>query len=168
MAGGANKYGLSVPGHNQDFGDSLRVLEPDVGPIVTAIGRPVHTIAHGSTVALPGFSRADPDILRVRWVNGNGADRLHLLMVKNRPEVGSAVDGLPHSSAGRAYVKGGSSFFVHSRQCRDSSTHFGGADIPRRQPRNGSGVELDGRNARRLGMDDGRNRHGGDGRAISH
>ena len=57
-------------------------LEADIGPVLAAVGGLVDAVADGDAVARPGFAGAGPDGLRVRRIDGDGADGLHRLSSK--------------------------------------------------------------------------------------
>ena len=75
-----------------------------VRPGLAAVGRLVDAVADRDAVARPRLAGADPDRLRVGRIDGDGADRLHRLLVEHRLERGAAVDRLPHAAAGGADV----------------------------------------------------------------
>ena len=71
-------------------------------PGLAAVGRFVDAVADRNAVARPRFARADPDVLRVLRIERDRADRLHRLLVEDRPVMRSAVFRFPNAAAGRA------------------------------------------------------------------
>src|SRR3984893_2540877 len=70
---------------NENLSDSLGLLQTRVYPGLTAVGRFVNAVSDRNAVARPRFARAHPDIFAVLWIERDGADRLHGLLVKHRP-----------------------------------------------------------------------------------
>src|SRR5438270_10800833 len=77
------------------------ILEPNVGPVLAAIGGFVNTIAHGNAVARPRFTGPRPNNLGIRPVNGDSTDRLHRLLVEYWLKSEPSVHGFPDAAAGR-------------------------------------------------------------------
>ena len=57
-------------------------FEADIGPVLAAVGRLVDAVADGDAVAHPGFAGTDPDVLRIRRIDRDGADGLHRLAIE--------------------------------------------------------------------------------------
>ena len=102
MAGGADEHVVAVAGIHQDLGDVLGILQSDVGPVFAAVGGLVDAIADRDAVARPGFAGTDPDVLRIRGINRDRADGLHVGLDRRRLEGRAAVDRFPDAAAGRA------------------------------------------------------------------
>src|SRR6185369_2182912 len=82
---------------------SLGVFEPHEFPRVARVGALVHAGAHGHAVASPRLAGADPYRIGMRLIDGYRADRLRVL-VEDRLEGRTGVDGLPHAAAGASYI----------------------------------------------------------------
>ena len=89
---------------------------------------PIETLFRTQT-----FAGADPNILGVGWIDGDGADRLHVWPIEHWLESGAAVDGLPDAAAGGARKHGEPAILVDGGDGRDASAHCGGADVARGQ-----------------------------------
>ena len=64
------------------------------------------TVAHHVGIAnRPGFSSPRPDNARIRRSNGQRADGLHWLVIKNRHESFAAVSGFPDAARSRAMTE---------------------------------------------------------------
>src|SRR5262249_27888208 len=99
MTGGASKDGVAVGGINQNSRDALGVFQSRVGPVLATVGGFVNAIADGDAIARPALARSYPDGLMVRRIDGYSTDGLDLLPIEDRPERGSPIDRLPHSTA---------------------------------------------------------------------
>ncbi len=165
LAGHAGVDHVGVLRVYRDGDDALGVAQAHVGPALAAVGRLVDAVADGHGVAHPGLARAHPDGLGVRGIDGDGADRLHRLLVEDRPESGAAVHRLPHAARGSADIEGRLAVLVVAGDCGDAAAHRGRADVARPEPGDDSGVEHRrtrcGRRGRARG--DGRGRPGDDG-----
>src|SRR6478609_10345048 len=106
MAGGAYVYRVAVFWINQDSCNALRILQPNICPVLAAIGRLVNTVADGNAVPRPAFACPDPDIFVVGRIDRYRSNRLCRFPVKYRLERGGAVDGLPYASACRSHDHG--------------------------------------------------------------
>src|SRR5262249_13308810 len=96
LAGHAGEYGVGGARVDEDLGDALARGQADVLPGLTAVTGLVDAVPDRDAVARPGFAGADPDVLRVRGVDGDRADRLHRLLIEHRLEGRGAVGRLPH------------------------------------------------------------------------
>ena len=141
MSGGAGQHVVAVAGIHQDLGDVLAVLQADVGPVLAAIGRLEHAVADRHAVASPGFARADPHDLRIRRIDRDSANRLHVFAVEDRLVGRAAVHRLPYSAARRAHKDRDAAVFFHRIQRGNSPAHGGRTDVARRQSGNGRRVE---------------------------
>ena len=74
-------------------------------PGVAAVGRLVEAVADRDAVAGPRLAGAHPDLLGVLGIDGDGADRL-VVVVEDRLEDEAAVGRLPDAAAGRADIDG--------------------------------------------------------------
>ena len=136
---------VAVPGVHEDPRDALGVLEPDVLPVLAAVGRLVDPVADRSAVPRPRLAGADPDVLRVAGIDGHRADRLRPFLVEDGLERRAAVDGFPHAAARRADVHRQAAALVDGRQGGDAAAHRRGADVAGGESRDGAGVVADGR-----------------------
>src|SRR5205085_1894779 len=69
---------------DDDFRDAFRVRQPGEIPSLAAVDRFINAVADRHAVARPAFTGADPDVLRIFRIEGDGADRLHRLLVEDR------------------------------------------------------------------------------------
>src|SRR6266545_1304996 len=104
-SGGADPGGVGARRADLDAGDALGLVEPEVGPALSPVGRPVDAVADRHAVARPRLAGADPDVLRIAGIDADGADRLNGI-VEDRLEGRPAVHGLPDTAAGRSDVDG--------------------------------------------------------------
>ena len=109
---------------------AFRLRQADVRPGVAAVGGLVDAIADRDRVPHPRLARAHPDRLRVGRVEGDGADRLHRLLVEHRPEGRPTVERAPHAAARRAHEDDRLAVLAGARgNRRDAAAHRGGADV---------------------------------------
>src|SRR6266849_1421437 len=105
MAGGAGPYRVAVGRAHLDAGDALGILEAGPLPGVAAVCRLIETVAHRSAVARPRLARAHPDGLRILGIDGNGANRLHVVVEDRFPGY-AAVGRAPDAAARRSHIDG--------------------------------------------------------------
>ena len=146
----ADVHEIRIRRMHDDLADASHFFEADVLPRRAGVGRFVDAVAHHVRVAdRPRFAGTGPHDARVGWRNGQCADRLHALIIEDRPEGARAVGGLPDAARRRAEV-------VRRRVARDTRH---GSDAPavlgahvlkaRRLHRRGTGAR---RTAAALGM----------------
>ena len=82
MAGGARQHVITVAWIDQNLGDMLGILQPNVGPVLAAVSGFVNAIADRDAVAHPRFAGAHPDDLRIGRINGDRTNRLHAFASK--------------------------------------------------------------------------------------
>src|SRR6202022_5096467 len=111
VTGGTRIHDVVVLRINQYFGNVLGVLKPDVVPVFAAIGRLVDAIADRNAISQPTLPGTHPDNLRVRVVDGDRTNRLHILTIEYRLEGCAAVHGLPDAAARGARKYGHPSIF---------------------------------------------------------
>ena len=126
---------------HDDARDALGLAQPHVGPGLSSVGGAIDAVADRDRVAGPGFARAHPDGARIARVDGDGADRLHLLLVEEGLESRSAVVRFPHAAARRADIDGGLAVLHAGGDRRDAAAHRRGADVPRSQSGEHSRIE---------------------------
>src|SRR2546421_6637027 len=128
MTGGTHQNAVAVFGVDQDFGDALRVFQPDVGPVLTAIHRFINAITDGDAIARPRLAGADPYDLRVGGIDCHRTDRLHALVIEHGAEGAAAIDGLPYSAGGGSRIDGEPPIFNDSGDGGYAPAHGGRAD----------------------------------------
>ena len=94
-----------------------------VRPGLAAVGRLVDAVADRRRVARPGLAGADPDVLPVRRVDRDRADRLDRLLVEDGLEGRAAVDRLPHAARGGADEERRLAVDVVAGDGRDAPAH---------------------------------------------
>src|SRR5262249_17370841 len=85
------------------FHDVLGVLQPNIGPVLATVGGFVDAVADRHAVAHPAFTAAGPDDLRIGWIDGQRADRLHARLIEHRTEAAAAIHRLPPSPTFRDF-----------------------------------------------------------------
>src|SRR5205085_137821 len=111
-------------------------------PGLPAIGRFVDAVADRDAVARPAFASADPDVLRIFWIEREGADGLDRLFVEDRLVTRAAILGFPNAAAGRADEDGQlAGRFPRGRDGRDAPAHGRRTDIARAEPGDGGGIK---------------------------
>ncbi len=83
-----------------DAGDVLGAVEPHVGPGLAGVERAVDAVADRGAVAQVPLAGAHPDDVRVPLEDGDGADRVHRLVVEDRQPGEAAVPRLPDAARG--------------------------------------------------------------------
>ena len=141
MSGGAGEDGVAVGGVDEDFGDVLGILEPQVGPVLAAIGGFIDAVPDGDAVANPAFAAAHPDNFGIGGVDGDGADGLHRGVIEHRFETGAGVDRFPDAAAGGSGEHGEASAVIDGGDGGDAAAHLRRADVARRQTGDCAGVE---------------------------
>src|SRR6266540_702342 len=101
----------------------------------------MNSVANGDGVARPRFTRSDPNIFRILWVERDGADGLHRLLVKDGSKPRAAVVGFPDAATGRAdkerdFTRG----FSCCSDGRDATAHSCRTDVPRTETGDGRGT----------------------------
>ena len=142
MTRGADQHVVPIIRIDQDLGDVLAILQPDIGPVFAAIRGLVNSIAHRHAVAHPGFTAAHPYGLRIRWIDGHRTNRLHTLAIEDGLVCRSAVHRLPHAAARRSDENRDAAVLLDRVHRSDAPAHRRRADVARRQSRHGGGVEL--------------------------
>ncbi len=130
-----------------DSRDRPRGLQSHVGEGLAAVRREVDAVSPGRAVPVVAFSRADPQRLRVRGRDGDGADRGDGLLLEDPLERAAVVRGLREASGREADVEDVGVLGVE-RDVGDPSAHHRRPDRP----------GLEGLEARRL--EEGRRRSG--------
>src|SRR5882724_9933448 len=110
---------------DQDFRDALGIAQAHVVPVLAPVGRLIDAIAYANTVPRPGFTGTDPNGFRCLRIDGDGADRLHRLLVENGLIGSAAIHGLPDAAARCADIHGQPAIFLDCGYCRDASAHCG-------------------------------------------
>lgn len=86
--------------------DPTGSLQSNVGPGLAPVGRLVHALTDryiGPDKALAGTYI---DHLRIGGSNSYGANRVHLLLIKNRSPGEAAIDGFPYATTSCTYDVG--------------------------------------------------------------
>ena len=115
---------------NHDAADVAGLLEAHVAPRPAAVHRLVDAVAPRRALPVVGFAGAGPDDVRVRWRDGEIADRHHRVdAVEDRHPRRALVRALEDPAAGRADVDGvrGAGHPRH-REIVDPSTGVGRTD----------------------------------------
>ena len=128
MSESASVDDIAILGMNEHAADVFGVGEAHQVPVVAAVAGAVKTGADRDAVAHPAFPGADPDGLRVRGIDSDGADGLGWLFVKDGLEGGTAVERFPYTTAGCADVNGEALAFVYGSNVGDASAHHRGTD----------------------------------------
>ena len=106
-AKGTDIHKIRIRRMHDDLADASDFLETDVLPRRARIGRLVDAVAHHVRVADgPRFAGAGPHNSRVRRRNRECPDRLHTLVIEDRPEGARAVGRLPDATRGGAEIVG--------------------------------------------------------------
>src|SRR5450830_82785 len=141
LAGNAGIHRVRVHGIDQNLRNALGVPKAHVDPGLAAVGGLVDAVAEGDAVAHPGLAGAGPHGPGVLRVDGDRSDGLHILLVEDRLEGGSAAHRLPHATARAAYVDGEAIAFVDRRDGGHAATHCRGTDVPGAEARRRFGVD---------------------------
>ena len=142
LAGYAGVDGVRGARIDEDPRDALGLRQPREGPGLPGVGGLVDAVADRDAVARPGLAGADPDVVVMRRVDGDGADRLDRLLVEHRLEGGRAVSGLPHSPARCADEQRQLPRPVgEAGERRDAPAHRRRSDVARTQTRNRARVD---------------------------
>ena len=121
---------VSVLRTHDDARDALAVRQPDVGPVVAAVGRFVDAVAHRDAVARPTLARADPHRVVMRRVERDRADRLHRLLVEDGVERRSAVARFPHAArSGADEQRDLAVLLAPARDRGNAARHLSGTDV---------------------------------------
>src|SRR5262249_11877773 len=123
LAGYAGIDCIARFGVDQDPDDVLGLAKPHVRPVLAAVGRLVNAVADGDGVAHPGFSGPHPDVLRLRRIDRDRADRLHAHLVEDRLERRAAVLRLPDAPTGCPNEQSCLSAIVAPRDGGDATAH---------------------------------------------
>src|SRR5436190_5557763 len=138
--GGVDDVG--VGGVDHDAPDAARQVEAQVLPGLAGVGGLVHPVADRDMAADPRLTRPRPHDVRVRWSDGEGADRLHRLVVEDRLPVDAAVRRLPHATRrGARVIRAGVADDARDR--RDPVAHR--PDVAVAQLAERGGIDLRGR-----------------------
>src|SRR5580658_7632367 len=105
MAEGANVNDVRVVGIDHDSADLSRIVEADMSPGRSSVGRFVHAIAGSQIFANGAFTRSRINDVGIRWSYHDRADRRYRLAVKNRLPGQSSIDRLPDSTANATEIK---------------------------------------------------------------
>jgi hypothetical protein len=129
VAGRAREYGIALARIDDNAGDALGGVEPELRPVLAAVTRTVDAVSDRHAVAHPGFAGTHPDRGRLRRIHRDGADRL-VVLVENRLELYAAIHRLPQTAAGRAGVDG-EAVAGDRVDGRNAPAHRGWSDWPR-------------------------------------
>ena len=125
---------------DDDLADMLGLLEADVVPALSTVGRFVDAVAVGHRALTVVLARADPDDVRVLRVQGHATDGVGALVVEDRRPGRAGVVGLPHSARGD-----GNELPLRlpgvDRDVADSSGDETRSETPQRQAGEGLGLE---------------------------
>jgi hypothetical protein len=83
----------------------LTVPQPEVAPGAPGVIRAVHPIADGQVRAVQAFTAAHVDYLGIGWSDGDCANRLVRLIVKQRLPGPAGIVGLPDTAIDRTDVE---------------------------------------------------------------
>src|SRR5688500_18072440 len=83
---------------HDDAPDVMRVAKPHVLPRLSAVGRLVDPITPRGALSVIGFSGANPDDVRISWIDRDIADRNRTLTVEDVLPGRAAVHGLQESA----------------------------------------------------------------------
>ena len=118
----------------------LGLLEADVLPALSTVGRFVDAVAVGHRALTVVLARADPDDVRVLRVEGHATDGVGALVVEDRRPGRARVVGLPHSARGD-----GNELPLRlpgvDRDVADTSGDEARPETPQRQAAEGLGLE---------------------------
>src|SRR5271157_5733869 len=144
MSEGAGIDRVAVFRVNDDAAEVFGIGETEVFPTVAAIARPVDTGSDRHAVTYPGLAGADPNSLRIGGIDGERADRLGGLFVKDGLEGGASVGGLPHAATGGANVDSQRPLTIlHGGNVRNMPPHRRGANRAGRESTEGVGINDD-------------------------
>src|SRR5262249_28474544 len=116
----ANKDDVRIRGMHDDARDAAGFLQAHVGPVLAGVDGLVDAVAHGIAFADQGIlAGASPDDAGVRRRDGESADGLNGLLVKNRRPAIAAVGGLP-DAAGRGARVVSAGIARHTDRRRDA------------------------------------------------
>jgi hypothetical protein len=136
-----------VLGINHDPANLASVLQPQVGPRVSAIHRLVNAVARGEIGTNVGLTRSCINGVGVRGSNRECADRPDTLGIKNRRPHDTAVGCFPDATIYRSKIEGRG--VARHPSHRDDSSSTKGPDQSPLKPvkqvrRNGLGNRRDG------------------------
>ena len=142
LAGDAGVHHVPVLRAHDDACNAFAVREPDVGPVLAAVGRFIDAVADRHAVARPTLAGADPNRVGVRRIQRDRADRLNRFLVEDGLERGAAVGRLPDSAGGGADEQRDLAvLFVTPGDGRDAARHRCRADIAGAQARHRAGID---------------------------
>ena len=152
LSGRAGVHGVGGRRVDEDLDDPLGAREADVRPVLAAVDGLVDPVADRDAVARPGLARSDPDDLRIRRVDRDGADRLHGLLVEDGLVSRAAVDRLPDAAGGRSDEDRQAIAVAHGVDRRDAAAHRGRSDVAGAEAGDRFGIDRDGGGRRRGGL----------------
>ena len=129
---------IRVPGIDQNLGDVLGTLQPDLGEAGAAIDRLVQSVAISHAALAVILARAHPDDQVVPGIDHHAADRVRPVAVKDRRPRGARVCRLPDTPGSGRDVPGAVLHRIHGNVA-DPARHQGRpypliGSHPRRRP----------------------------------
>ena len=101
-----DEHGVGVARIDDDARDVSRVVEPDVRPVLTRVGRAIHAVAVRPVLAQVGLAAADVDHVRIGRCDRDRADRRDVRLPVGDVRPGrAAVRRLPHAAVHGAEVE---------------------------------------------------------------
>jgi hypothetical protein len=112
---------------NHDAVDDPAIVQAEMLPGLAAIRGTINAVAPAGRIAVVRLTGADPQHIRIRRRQSQGADGKHGLFVENRVECNAVVPGFDNAAGGQAGVEGVRIARVQ-RDVRDPAAHHRGPD----------------------------------------
>ena len=107
---------------DNDARNRAAVFQSDICPMFAAVGCSINAVAPIGRIPIVRFAASDPNHIRIRWRNRDGADREHRLFVEDWIERNAAVAGLKDAAVAERDVKHEWIAWI-DRNVRDATTH---------------------------------------------
>ncbi len=135
-----HEHDIRVPRVDRDHADVLRLLEPELVPVLAAVAGAVHPVAEGHRTLRVVLTRPDPHDLRVARLHRQAADRIGPLPIEHRRPGRTRVPGHPDPARRRRRPEPLRMSRL-DREVGDPPRREGRADRAELQPRQGPRVQ---------------------------
>ncbi len=96
--------GVGIVRMHNDLADVLGLFQTEILPAGTAVKAAINTITKANVATADILAGADPDDVRIGWINADGADGITVLTVENRLPGSAVVDGFPHPAGAHRHI----------------------------------------------------------------